>query len=136
MEFEIDVQFEAATTSDTYSGHGHAFEPDLESLVACIEFAVPVTFRETVGEMISGILEDINSRLDPATFLTDDEDVREQVLELLTDKNIEKAIREALPEGVGDDEPFYDEPVDEEEDGDEEDFVDFYQYGYIHVYRR
>jgi len=129
MEMEIEVEFDETTTSDTYRGHGHAHEPD--TLVACIPFAVPVALTETVGEIINGILEDINSG-DYLTFFTDNKDEQNQARKLLTDENIKKAIREKLPEGTTDKQPFYttDEPIDPEI------VQDFYQYGYIHVYKK
>jgi len=119
---DIVAVLDEVTSPDTYTGHGHAFE---ENLVACIQFAVPVSLRESVGEIIEGAIEDINSG-DFLVFFTDDEEKQERIRELLTDERIREALWANIPEGVKEDDPFFIEAYGPTEN--------IYQYGYIHVY--
>ena len=128
---DIVAVFDEVTSPDTYSGHGHAFE---ENLVACIQFAVPVSLTESVGEMIEMILDDINSRMVPIDFLTDDKEKQERIRDFLTNERIEEAIRREFPEGTKDEDPFYIDAPDEEDDDEDDLWPGPYQYGYIHIY--
>jgi len=132
VKFSLEVVIDYVGWADYYSGHGHAFVD--EDVVACLRFGIPVTYRETVGDIIYAILDDLRDR--KPEFLNaacDDEDLQEQVMEFLTDENLEKAIRSIIPEGVSDDEPFFDVP--EEFKISDEDLCELpYLIGYIHVW--
>ena len=136
MEFEIDATFDFDGYTDYYRGHGHTFRK--ERLVACIPFSIPITYRETVSEVIIMVLEDINGTIEPIEFLTEDKEVQECIRKYLTDECIEKCLRDALIEGTKDSDKFFDIDKDallSEEEGNE--IMEYPQLiGYIHVYRK
>jgi len=60
---EIEATIDFVGFADYWRGHGHAFADP--SLICCIRFGVPITYSETVEEIIELILEDINSVMEP-----------------------------------------------------------------------
>jgi hypothetical protein len=140
MNLSLEVVFDFCGFPDYYRGHGHAFLDD--RVVACVMFGPSVSYRETVGEIIDMILEDINSRAEPIEFLNSaeaDAELQEKIREFLSDENIREAIKAEL--GIKDekelDEPFFD--VDEDDLPDDDDPDGMMEWpmliGYIHVWK-
>jgi len=131
----LEVVIDFVGWRDYYSGHGHAFVD--KDVVACLMFGVPVTYQETVGDIIYAILDDLRG-CEPE-FLNKAEDnpeLQEEIREFLTDENLEKAIRAIIPENVKDDEPFFD-VSDEDKISDEEaeEMMELPMLiGYVHVW--
>jgi hypothetical protein len=137
---ELEVVFDYEGYPDYYEGHDHVFED--ERLVACIPFGFPITYLETVQEIIDRIIDDIKNRVDPIEFLTDNEELQDEIREILTDENIKNAIMETLPEGTRLTDRFFDVSPEEEEEIKKElekDDSPFYDgpmlIGYIHVWK-
>ena len=133
-KYSLEAVIDYVGYADFYSGHGHSFVDP--SVVACIRFGVSVTYRETVGDIIDMILEDINNCMCPIDWLDDSltlED-KDQIADLLTDDNIREALRALMPKDVKDNDKFFVDAEDLELDDD-----DLYDYpmliGYIHVWK-
>jgi hypothetical protein len=139
-KFGIEVIFEYEGYLDYYRGHSHLSIP--KDVVACVRFCVPITYLETLGDIILLILEDINSKVEPIEFLNDAEDnkdLQEQIEEFINDKNIEKAILEIMPEGVRPSDKFFDISDEEIEEIEkylkETDYADIpYLIGAFHIW--
>jgi hypothetical protein len=141
QKFSLDVVFDYDGYVDYYSGHGHAFID--KNVLACIRFSVPITYFETVEEIISMIIEDINSRIDPIEFLNeaeDNKDLQEEIMNFVTDERIEKAILSQIPEDVKPTDRFF--ILTEEEEKEILDYIEedqgynsSYLIGYIHVWK-
>ena len=142
-KFDLEVIFEYEGYVDYYRGHSHAFID--ENVVACVPFGFSVTYLETVGEIIDMVIEDIDRRVDPITFLNEaenNEKLQEEIREFLTDENIEKAIWETLPERAKPHDRFFNvSPKEEREirkelEEDDSPFSDGPMLiGYIHVWK-
>jgi hypothetical protein len=138
-KLEIEVIFDYEGYPDYYSGHDHAFE---EGLVACIPFGFPITYLETVQEIIERIIDDVR-RYELIRFpIVSDVELQKEIMELLSDENIIKAIMETLPEGTKLSDKFFDITPEEEEEirkAMEEDDSPFYNgpvlIGYIHIWK-
>jgi len=134
-KFQLEVVFDFCGDSQFYHGHGHAFCSD--KVVACIPFGIYVSGHETVKEIIEAIIEDINSRIDPITFLNaaeKDETLQEQIREYLTDQIIEQALKEEIGLDVKPEEKFFDTEPEEETEEDEIALDGDMLIGYIHVW--
>jgi hypothetical protein len=138
-KLEIEVIFDYEGYPEYYRGHDHAFE---EGLVACIPFGFPITYLETVQEIIERIIDDVR-RYELIKFpIVKDMELQEEIMELLSDENIIKAIMEELPEGTKLTDRFFDVTPEEEEEIRrelEEDDSPFYEgpmlIGYIHIWK-
>jgi len=135
QKFYLSVTFDYIGYPDCYHGHGRS-RHDTEVL-ACLFFEVPVCYRETVGDIVQMIIEDVNGKVDPIEFLNEAEqnlELQEEIAEFLTDERLEEAIRRAIGPDVKDSEPFF-----EDNSEDTEELVDSLELlsliGYIHVYR-
>jgi len=129
--FSLEAVIDYVGYLDFYSGHGHVFTDP--KVVACIRFSVPVTYRETVGDIIDMIIEDINSYIDPIEWLDEDLTLKEkdQIADLLTDDNIREAIKALIPKDVKDSDPFFKETYELDDDLVEYPLL----IGYIHIWR-
>jgi len=143
-KLSLEVVFDYEGYADYYRGHGHAFID--KNVLACIRFGFPITYLETVQDIIDMVLEDINSRMDPIEFLNDAEnnrELQEQIEEFLSDENIRKAIMETIPEDVKPTDRFFNITPEEEKEIQEilkeEEEIGFCDspllIGYIHVWR-
>jgi len=138
-KLEIEVIFDYEGYPEYYSGHDHAFE---EGLVACIPFGFPITYLETVKDIIDMIIDDVR-RYDLIKFpIVKDMELQKEISELLSDENIIKAVMKTLPEGTRPTDRFFDISPEEEEEIKkelEEDDSPFYNgpmlIGYIHVWK-
>jgi hypothetical protein len=126
----LETTIDYSGYSDYWSGHGHVFES--EDLVACCEFSIPVNYSETVGEIIDRIAEDIDNW---NWYNVNDAEDFDEIMEQITDKDIEESIRAQIQEGVKDEERFFDEDIIE---NDEDDIFQELPMviGWIHVYRK
>jgi hypothetical protein len=135
----LEVVFDFVGYVEYYSGHGHAFVDD--RVVACLPFGVYVSYRETVGEIIDMILEDLNSRVEPILFLNEaekDQALQDKIREFLTDERVAEAIKAELGSEVKESEPFFEEVEDLGEEEEEEDSClcdGPILIGYIHVWK-
>ena len=133
-KYSLEAVIDYVGYADFYSGHGHSFVDP--SVVACIRFGVSVTYRETVGDIIDMILEDINNCMCPVEWLDDSLTIedKDQIADLLTDDNIREALKALIPRDVKDNDKFFIDCEDLELDDN-----DLYEYpqliGYIHVWR-
>jgi hypothetical protein len=143
LKFSLEVVFDYEGYPDYYRGHGDTFID--KNVLACIRFGFPITYLETVEDIIGMVLEDINRQIDPIEFLNDAEnsrEIQEQIEEFLTDENIKQAILETIPEGVKPTDRFFDITPEEEKEIQEQlkqehlGFIDSpLLIGYIHVWR-
>jgi hypothetical protein len=116
-KFSLEVVFDYEGYVDYYRGHGHAFID--KNVLACIRFGFPITYLETVEDIIQMVLEDINSRINPIEFLNEAEnnrELQEQIEEFLTDENIKQAILETMPEDVKPTDKFFNITPEEEKE--------------------
>ena len=134
-KFNVYVTFDYVGYADCYRGHGHSSRYDSDVL-ACIFFEIPISYRETVFDVIQSILDDINGRIEPIQFLNEAEEnieLQREISEFLTDEVLERAIRNAIGD-YKDSEPFF-----EDNSEDTEELADSLELpsliGYIHVYR-
>jgi len=133
-KYSLEAVIDYIGYADYYSGHGHAFADP--NIVACIRFGVPVTYRETVKDIIDLILEDINNCMCPIEWLDDSLTIedKDQIADLLTDDNIREALKALMPREAKDNDKFFDKAK-----GLELDDSDLYDYpkliGYIHVWK-
>jgi len=129
--FSLEAVIDYVGYADCYSGHGHAFVDP--KVVACIRFSVPVTYKETVRDIIDLIIEDIDNQIDPIEWLDENLTIEEkdQIADLLTDDNIREAIRALIPKDVKDSDPFFEETYELDNDLVEYPLL----IGYIHVWR-
>jgi hypothetical protein len=140
-KLSLDVVFDYDGYEDYYRGHGHAFID--KNVLACIRFSVPITYLETVEEIIQLILEDINSRIEPIEFLNEAEkdiELQQEIEELLTDERIEKAILSQIPEDVKPTDRFFILTEEEEKEiqeylEEDQEYDSLYLIGYIHVWK-
>jgi len=130
-KFWIECVIDFIGYIDYYSGHGHAFAP--KNLVACIRFGVPITYRETVQDILDGILDDINSTIEPIEFLTDNKELQEEIRNFVTDNVLTEAFKNALKPNTKMSDNFF---LDDIEIIDEEEEIYEYPYliGYYHIY--
>ena len=133
-KYSLEAVIDYVGYADYYPGHGHAFADP--NVVACIRFGISVTYRETVGDIIDMILEDINNCMCPIDWLDDSLTIedKDQIADLLTDDNIREALRALMPKDVKDNDKFFVDAEDLKLDDD-----DLYDYpmliGYIHVWK-
>jgi len=131
----IETTFDFDGYLDYYRGHGHAFPP--KNLAACIRFAVPITYRETVGDIIEQILEDINSCMEPFEVVNEKLFIKhEGLIRSITDEDLKASIRAELPEGTKDEDNFFDvEGEDAISDNELDELMELpLLIGYIHIY--
>ena len=104
-KFSIVLDDLYAGYPDLYNGHGHVFES--ENFVACIGFSIPITYNETVKEIIEAIKEDINNYIEPIQFFTEDKEIIEAIRDFVTDEVIEQAFKEYLGKDIKDNDEFF-----------------------------
>jgi len=134
-KLEISTTFDFDGCPDFYSGHGHAFAP--KNLIACIRFGFPISYNETVGEIIQHVIEDINQTFSIEIVNEKLYKKYEDTIRNLEDKDFEESIRAELKNGVQDNDSFFDIPNNVKEEPEMDIFEPSpYLIGYIHIFEK
>ena len=131
-KFSIDIDETYEGYTDYFSGHGHAFSPN--NLIACLPIAIPITYRETVQDMIDMLKDELGN--------TDYVPVNEELFNQYEDeiRNIEdeefiNVFKSYLKPNVKLTDRFFDVVLEDEDE--DEDFITYdspYFLIYFHVY--
>lgn len=95
FEFELTATIDYVGHYDYWCGHDHAFAP--KNLVGCIVFDIPMTYKETVDEVIEGIIYDVRIQMYPINVI--DESYKPEVEEFwheITDEQLRQAIQKSI----------------------------------------
>jgi len=126
----IEAEIDFIGYVDYWRGHGHAFADP--SLICCLRFGIPVSYSETIEEIIDMILEDIDRYIDPYEVVNEDLWQKfEHEIEKLERKDFEDALK-ALIDVEDLKQPFFE---DVEVIGDENEDLELpYLLGWFHIY--
>jgi len=107
----IDTTIDFNGFSDYWHGHGHAF--DKTKLIMCLQWSMPINYKENIEDIVEGIIDSING-YDWSNYVIDSTLYQKHKKEIdeLTDEDLKKSIKENFVSGFKDLDKFWDKDVE------------------------
>jgi len=131
-KFYIEIDETYNGYLDYFSGHGHAFSS--ENLIACLPIGFPITYKETVQDIIDMIKDDLSDSdyvpINEELFKRYEDEIRN-----LKDEDFINAFKNTLLPNVKETDNFFNIEIEDEDEDEEEDLYDSpYLCIYFHIY--